>query len=284
MSLIVITDSGADIAADTHAALRVVPLSIRLDGISYADGVDLTHDQFYNLLKESNDFPQTSQVVPYAFSEVLDEVCAQGHEVLIITLSSKLSGTYESALIATEGRVGVAVVDSLSATIGQRVLVEEALHYCDAGKTLAEVQAHLEEIKHRIRVVALLDTLEYLKRGGRIPATAQMIGELLSIKPVLGVLNGKAELLGKARGLKHAQNVLFKQVAQDGIDFSLPFAVGCTQGGEVLVEAYINDAESLWSGHIAREEIPVYSVGATIGSHVGPGALAVAFFAEDSEK
>lgn len=285
MAVRIITDSASDItredvAAAGNPALTVLPLSITFGDITYEDGVNLSHQRFYELLVEGDDLPMTGQVNPYAFEQAIGEARAAGDEVIVITLSGKLSGTNASANTAAASfDGGVYVVDSKNVTVGERVLVDYALRLVGEGLSAVDIATALEQAREDIYVVGLLDTLEYLRRGGRIPASAAALGKLLSIKPVITIEDGAVELLGKARGSKNGRNLLTQQVeAAGGIDFAMPIALGYAGLDDALLRKYIEDSRHIWEDHIALEDLPVHSVGATIGTHVGPGAIALAFF------
>lgn len=280
MPVRIITDSGSDILSGEHEGLVVLPLSIMFGTTTYADGVDLSHERFYELLVEEDDLPKTGQVNPFAFSQAFEEAYEAGDEVVCITLSSKLSGTYQSALTAaSEAKVVVRVVDSLSVCVGERVLVEYALRLAAAGKSAVEIAEELEHVRGNVCVVGLLDTLEYLKRGGRISAAAAGVGALLSIKPVITIDDGEVKVLGKARGSKNGRNLLSEQVEKaGGIDFSMPVALGYAGLSDKLLRKYIADSRAIWEPGFPDGQLPVHTVGATIGTHVGPGAIALAFF------
>lgn len=285
MAVRIITDSASDItrediAAAGNPALTVLPLSISFGNDTYEDGVNLSHQRFYELLVEGDDLPMTGQVNPYAFEQAIGEARAAGDEVIVITLSGKLSGTNASANTAAASfDGGVYVVDSKNVTVGERVLVDYALRLVGEGLSAADIATALEQAREDIYVVGLLDTLEYLRRGGRIPASAAALGKLLSIKPVITIEDGAVELLGKARGSKNGRNLLTQQVeAAGGIDFAMPIALGYAGLDDALLRKYIEDSRHIWEDHIALEDLPVHSVGATIGTHVGPGAIALAFF------
>lgn len=285
MAVRIITDSASDItrkdvAAAGNPALTVLPLSITFGNTTYEDGVNLSHQRFYELLVEGDDLPMTGQVNPYAFEQAIGEARAAGDEVIVITLSGKLSGTNASANTAAASfDSGVYVVDSKNVTVGERVLVDYALRLVGEGLSAVDIATALEQAREDIYVVGLLDTLEYLRRGGRIPASAAALGKLLSIKPVITIEDGAVELLGKARGSKNGRNLLTQQVeAAGGIDFAMPIALGYAGLDDALLRKYIEDSRHIWEDHIALEDLPVHSVGATIGTHVGPGAIALAFF------
>lgn len=280
MSVRIITDSGSDILPDEYPGLVVLPLSICFGEKVYADGVDLTHRRFYELLVEEEELPKTGQVNPYTFSQAFEEAYAAGDEVVCITLSSKLSGTNQSALTAASGaKTVVRVVDSMSVCVGERILVELALRLAAEGRTAVQIADELSAARGRVSVVALLDTLEYLRRGGRISATAAGVGTLLSIKPVITIDDGLVKVLGRARGSKNGRNLLSEQVEKaGGIDFGMPLALGYAGLSDKLLRKYIEDSREIWAPGFPDGELPVHTVGATIGTHVGPGAIALAFF------
>ncbi|MDO4428845.1 MAG: DegV family protein [Atopobiaceae bacterium] len=278
MPVRIITDSGFDIPGQSDPRLTVLPLGITFGETTYADGVDLTNERFFELLIESDELPKTSQATPYQYAQVFDRVRAAGEEAVVITLSSALSGTYQSAVTAAADYPEVHVVDGKNATIGQGVLVLYALRLVDEGLGAAEIAQRVEEAVGRVRLLALLDTLEYLKRGGRIPKSVGTIGELLSIKPVVGVEDGEVVMLGKARGSKNGRNQLHQQVEKYGVDLTMPILLGYTGLSQTVLHKYLDDNRAIWEDKVAEEDLPICSVGATIGTHVGPGAIALAFF------
>lgn len=195
----------------------------------------------------------------------------------MITISSKLSDTYQSAMIAAAGCSSVYVVDSENASVGCGILVGLALRYLRDGMTASAIAEKLQEDKKKIVVIALLDTLEYLKRGGRISKAAAFAGGLLNIKPVISIADGEIQLLGKARGSKMGNNLLAQQIQKvGGIDFTKPVLLGYTGLSDVLLQKYIEDSSYLWSASL--DAVRYVSIGSVIGAHAGPGAIAVAFF------
>lgn len=285
MAVRIITDSASDITPEDieaagSPALTVLPLSVTFGSDTYADSVDLTHRRFYELLVECDDLPKTGQVNPYAFEGAIREAREAGEESVVITVSGKLSGTYESAVSAASAfDSGVYVVDSRNVCVGERVLVDYALRLVGEGLPATDIAAALEQVRDDILVVGLLDTLEYLRRGGRVPAAAATVGQLLSIKPVISVEDGEVVVLGKARGSKNGRNLLTQQIEKSGgIDFSMPIALGYAGLDDGLLRKYIEDSRAIWEGNMHADTLPVHSVGATIGTHVGPGAIALAFF------
>ena len=278
MKVRIITDSGCDIIPPYRQFVTVLPLTITFGMDSFLDGADLSHHEFYEKLIEGDALPTTSQISPAQFEDAFRQSVNAGESVVAVVLSSKLSGTWQSACIAAEEFPGrVFVVDSENVTLGERILVERAVELADQGMEAESIAARLEKEKKDIRLVALLDTLEYLKRGGRISSSIAMVGGLLSIKPVVAVQDGEVILLGKARGSKNGNNLLVQLIQKtSGVDFSRPYRLGYTGLDDSLLQKYIADSRSLWEGH--TDNLPVGTVGGAIGTHVGPGAVAVAFF------
>ena len=280
MSVRIITDSASDMSPVEHPTLRVLPLSVTFGTDVYMDGVDIDHQRFYEMLVERDELPKTGQVNPYAFSQAIAEAREAGDEAVIITVGAKLSGTNQSARTALAEAPGgdVFVVDSNNVTLGERVLVEYALRLVDEGRGAAEIAAAVEAVRDRVVVIGLLETLEYLVRGGRLSAAAGAVGTLLNVKPVVAAEDGLIVQLGKARGSKNGRNLLNQKVEKaGGVDFSMPLALGYTGLSDAVLKKYIEDSAALWAGH-TEGELPVHTIGATIGTHVGPGAVAVAFF------
>ncbi len=281
MAVKILVDSASDIDLEEAKALGVelIPMKITFEDGDYSDGVDLSHEKFFEKLIESAELPRTSLINEYRFTEAFTELTADGSEVVAIMLSSKLSGTYKNAMKAAGAFKGkVWVVDSLSASAGERLLVECALRLREAGKSAEEIASELNSQKHRILILAVLDTLLYLKKGGRISALTAFAGTMLSVKPVIGVIGGEVKLVGKAMGSKKSNNLLNKLVQEKGIDFEMPHCVIWSGLDDSLMKKYVADSAALWQDSIS--EVPSYMIGSTIGTHIGPGAVGVAFFAK----
>ena len=217
----IIVDSTADLIPEIKARVSTVPLTVHFGQEEYIDGVTIDNKTFYEKLIESDVLPTTSQATPDAFIKEFEKARQAGESAVVITLASKFSGTYQSAMIAAADYENIYVVDGTSAAMGTGILVELAFRLLDAGMTAEETAQALEEEKKKIVVVALVDTLEYLKQGGRISKTAAFAGGLLNIKPVLSVIDGEIHLLGKARGSKMGNNLLVQEIDKaGGIDFS----------------------------------------------------------------
>lgn len=282
MAVKLLVDSASDIDLSEAKELGAELLSMRItfeDG-EYLDGVDLSRTRFFEKLIESAELPRTSQINPFEFEQAFEKLTADGSEVVAITISSKLSGTYKSALQAAEKFGGrVRVVDSLNASTGERLLFLRAVQLQGEGKTAEEIAAELDSCKHRIFLLAVLDTLVYLRKGGRISSLTAFAGEMLSIKPVIGIVDGEVKMAGKALGSKKSNNLLTKLIKEKGVDFSMPFGVMWSGADDAMLKKYIEDSRILWADY--TRSLPAYMIGSTIGAHIGPGAIGVAFFSEN---
>ena len=277
MNVELIVDSTVDVPERVRSRLTVVPLTIHFGQEEFLDGVTMDRHRFYERMVESDVLPTTSQVSPAAFDQELRRVRDSGSAAVVLTISSKLSGTYQSACIAAADYDNVYVVDSGTAAIGTGILAEYALTCIDRGMDAAALVRELTEKREDVCVLALVDTLEYLKRGGRISKTAAFAGGILNIKPVLSVIDGEIHLLGKARGSKMGNNLLIREIDKaGGIDFSRPILLGYSGISDALLQKYITDSRYIWEGNVP--EVRYTTVGSVIGTHAGPGAVVVAFF------
>ena len=285
MSVRLISDSACDISQSEAKNLNitVLPLKTLIDGVEYLDGVTITPQEFYDKLETCRELPTTSQLSPAEFDDVFRPAVDSGDEVVVITISGKLSGTAQSAAIAAAEHPGkIWIVDSESVTIGQRILVMYAIRLRDEGLSAREIAEQLDRIKSRVCLLARVDTLEYLVRGGRLSKTAGIAGTVLNIKPVLSVEDGEVRVVGKARGSRQSNNMLTQFIQKKGgVDFSLPVMLAYSGTDDALLKGYIDNSRALWEGHL--DSLPVTMIGSTISTHAGPGAIAVAFFADRRE-
>ncbi len=278
MAVKIVLDSTTDLTAEYKSKFDIVPLTVHFGDEEYIDGVTITREEFYAKLIESDVMPTTSQATPDAFERVFRKHIENGDEVIAITIASKFSGTYQSACIAAEGFPGkVHVIDAKTAAIGTAILAEYALSLVESGKSADETVKLVEKKRDDIIIVAMIDTLEYLQRGGRISKTVAFAGGLLNIKPVVSVEDGEINILGKARGSKQGNNHLIKEIEKaGGVDFDMPVLLGYTGHDDYLLQKYVEDSSFLWEGNVP--ELRKECIGSVIGTHVGPGAVAVAFF------
>lgn len=273
----ILVDSTSDLMPEAKEKVHVVPLTVHFGQEEYIDGVTIDHKAFYEKLIETDVYPSTSQASPAAFAAEFEEAKEAGEAMVVITLSSKLSGTYQSAMIAAQDYENIYIVDSGSVAIGGGILVELALRLLDEGRSAREIFEELEEQKKKIVIVALVDTLEYLKRGGRVSKTVAFAGAVLNIKPVLSVIDGEIHMLGKARGSKMGNNLLVQEIEKSGgVDFKKPVLLGYTGLSDLMLKKYIEDSKYLWENAVS--EVRYTTIGSVIGTHAGPGAVAVAFF------
>lgn len=255
-----------------------MPIQVRLDEEEYFDGVDLLPKEFYEKLVSSKEMPQTSLINSYRWNEAFENSTKNGDEVVVITLSSKISGTYEAAVDASKNFNGkVVVVDSLNATLGERLLGLYALELAKQNLSANEIAEKLNEKKLKIKLYAVIDTLKYLKKGGRISATTAFFGEMLSIKPIISVIDGKVEVIGKAKGNKKGNQYLISKVDEvGGIDFDMPYGLLYSGNEKSNIEKFKAECEYLF----ANIKPNSFCLGCTIGTHIGPGAVGIAFFSK----
>ncbi len=277
----IITDSASDIPNNDSipANLSIMPLTIFFGEEEYLDGKTITNEEYYNKLTGGDILPKTSQVTPYDFEQEIQKAIDNGEKVIVITLSSGLSGTYQSACIAASNfDKDVAVIDSFMATVSEQILVKYALQLIEQGMEYDKIVETLENDKKKIKLVGPIDTLEYLKKGGRISAAAAVFGSALSIKPIITVIEGKVEVIAKARGRRNAIETTLKIVreSETGIDFDKPYAVGYSGNDKDMLNIFIESSKT--NGNINIENWPVVSIGSTIGTYTGPDSIIFGYF------
>lgn len=278
MSIRIVVDSTADMTEEIQKRLTIVPLNVSFGQESYIDGVTINHREFYEMLARSSTLPTTSQPSPEAFACVFEEAKKAGDELVVLTVSSGISGTYQSAVIAAQDYPeNVHIVDSKNVAVALGALAEYALELVDRGMSAKEIADELENAREDVVLLALLDTLENLKKGGRIPPVLAFAGGLLSLKPVLWMKDGKLEMLSKGRGTKQGYGLLLKEIdALGGVDFSKPFFTGYTGVSDALLERFLESSSALW----AQSDKPVRrtQLCSVVGTHAGPGAVVLGFF------
>ena len=277
----IITDSAADLEPREYEALGVtcIPLRVAFGAQEYQENVDLAKDRFYELLLSSGDFPKTSQAAPAVLEEIFEQVKEAGEEAVYITLSSALSGTWQTACMIREDvqYEGNYVFDGKNATGGQRMLVEYACRLRDAGKTGAQIVAGLEEIRDRIELYAVVNSLENLHKGGRISHAVYTLGNLAQIKPIISVDNdGRVSLPGKVMGMRKGMDFLCKRLAARKPDGAFPLYVMYTNNRAVGEQL----AQRLAANGCVVPDERIIQVGAAIGTHVGPDACGIVYVGE----
>ena len=276
----IVTDSAADFdrADYEHLNVTCIPLTVMFGDAEYRENENLDKDRFYQLVHETGLFPKTAQASPQYLMDIIEAAKAAGDDVVYISLSSELSGTYQNALMTCTlcDYDRVFVVDGRNATGGQRMIVEYAVKLRDEGKTAEEIVAGVESIRDRVVLYACMDTLEYLYRGGRISHTVYAIGSLAQIKPIITIdTEGKVEVPAKAMGMRKGMDYLCKRLEHQKPDPAFPVYAMYTenrQGGEAL-------AKKMSSMGVDVKDI--LNVGAAIGSHIGPDACGLVYIAAE---
>lgn len=273
----IITDSAADLTPQEQAqpGVVVVPMAITFeDGSSIEDDGQMTKDEFFRRLATDSKLPRTSQPSPAAFIEAYADAELAGDEVIVITVGQKLSGTFQCAtMAANDVDTPVYVIDSETATQGEAVLVREALRLRDNGLSASQIADALESFKKRIRIVAVVDSLKHLQKGGRVSAAVALVGGALGIKPVIALYESTVKLAGKGRGRPGALVALFKQLDElGGIDTNYPCTVLYSDE-----RAMANPVHHYLTQNLKLEGVRTCQIGATIGTHVGPRAAGIVF-------
>ncbi len=277
----IIVDSTCEASPDIlgHPAVTILPLSVVFGQTALRDGVDISHAEFWARLPQSDPLPTTSQAAPGDFAELLAKLVPGGNEVIILTISSKLSGTYSSAVVAAEAYLeAVSVVDSKSTSVGQGLLLQAALAMLDAGATRNEIVAKLEQMREQIRIVFVLETLEYLQKGGRIGKAQAFVGTLLKFKPLLGIVDGEVVPLtrvrSRAKALEAVQELLLAQVSARGPQVRMAVT-------QALVEEEARAVGQKLKAHLGAGDFFVSELGPVLGVHVGPGTIGIGVYPGD---
>lgn len=277
----IIVDSTCDIPKQIvkENNIKVLPISVEINGKDYLDGVDLTNENFYSLIKEKGVFPKTAQINPSVFEEAFSEELEKGNEIICITLSSKLSGTYNSACIAKDmlDSDKIHIIDSQMASGGIMMVVLKVLEAINKKKEIDKILKIAENTINSIDIIVYLDTLEMLKRGGRIPKTIGNIGQILNIKPMLSIKDGELISLEKVKGKKKALRKVYDYINLSNID---------TEDVVIIAHSCINETldpyiELLREAGVKDENCIKIMFGAGIGTHVGENAVALIFISKE---
>ena len=271
----ILLDTSSDYTVEEVQAkgMDLVPLHITLGEADYRDAYDLSKDKFYELLTSNEEFPKTSQPTPQDLVDVFEEAEKNNDELICILLSSRISGTFQSATLAKSivDYDKIHLIDSLSATHGIRLLAEHAQNLVNEGKTAEEIVAELEVLKTKIKILAVVDTLEYLCKGGRVSRTTAAIGEMAKVKPMITVNEGEVAVIGKSLGKNKAIGSLLKALGECEVDHRFPMYSVSTLGTE---NCEVLENRLAAEGYETKERL---QIGATIGTHVGPGVFGIIF-------
>ena len=273
----ILADSTCDIGLEEAARLGVIiaPMSILFGDEVYRQDVDLSTADFYKKLNESKTQPTSSQLTPYDLEQIYRKAAADGSEVVAIHLSSALSGTYQSAVLASREVTGVYPVDSQSATLGAALLVRIAVQLRDLGKSAVEIAEQIAALSERVRLFAYIPTLKYLVRSGRLSAAAGVVGNVLNVYPLVSVQDGTVKSIGKTRGEKAARKEIARLTAAEGIDKQYGVVFGHAIATDELAE--LKDSLSELTKDCEASDC---EIGCVIGVHTGPGAVGIAFIAQ----
>lgn len=272
------SSSDYDVKEAKEKGIEHVSIPITIGEKTFYDDGSVTKDEFYQMTQESEEFPKTSQPSPQEFVEVFEKVKEAGDELICVLLSSGLSGTVQSAALAKDmvDYDNIYIVDSLTATYAIKVLVDYGMELRDNGKTAQEIADILDEMKSRVKIYAVLDTLENLYRGGRLSKLEAGIGSLAKIKPLITITeDGKIGVKAKSIGKKKALNDIEKLITSENIDESFPIYSLYSLGTEN------NEA---FTGQLNEQGVEFtdrFQIGPTIGTHIGPGAYGIIFVRKD---
>jgi DegV family protein with EDD domain len=277
MSIKIITDSTSDISQKqaSELGITVLPLRVIFAEGEYSDGIDLLNEDFYKKLVQAEKLPTTSQLTPDQYLPYFEEAKKNKDTIIVITVSSKLSGTYQSAVIAKDicDYDDIHIIDSLTVTLGLQILVRIANDMLVKGYPAKDIVEEIEITKHKIRIFALVESLEYLKKGGRLSGVGALAGTILNIKPIIEVVNGEVGVAGKARGMTSAYSKLMKLIeSSGGIDFSKYYCVGFS-GTNDNMNQFLEYAGST----LEIEKRLISPIGSVVGTHAGPGVCGIAF-------
>lgn len=277
MAIRFLTDSTSDILPQEAARrdIDVVPLKVLFGDSVYRDGLDLDHPGFYRMLAQCDQFPTTSQPTPDDFLPAFERAKANGDQLICLLLASSLSGTCQSAFIARElcGWEHIHIIDSTQTAIGLRLLLDLGCRLRDEGCSAREIADELEQAKGKVRLMAIVDTLEYLHKGGRLPGAVTVVGSLLKVKPIIALRDGAISVVGKGVGVKGSLSSLLRLMEDLPLrDDRIPVCYGFT-GDDALCRQLVERSEETFGPHSHQ----VQSIGTVIGAHAGPNAAAVAY-------
>jgi len=280
MSIRIISDSTCDITPKDQEQMniRVIPLTVNFGNDSYRDGIDISNEEFFDKLEHSKTLPTTSSVAPQAFIDAFQEALDAGDEVVGVFISGDISGTYQAACIARDilesGSERIHLVDSRNTTLGLALLVFEAAKNRDAGMPAAEIATHISSLTPKVRLMALMSTLKYLHKGGRLSLASSVIGEAIGIKPLASVVEGKVAAIGKARGFPASFKMILQKAMDELPDIKYGYAFGSACAPETLEKLI----------EFLKEPLQITewfscNIGSIVGTHSGKGAIGFAYIA-----
>ena len=282
MAIKIMTDSAADytMAEIEKRKIGIFPMTVTFGTESFLDGVELTKDMFYERLIDGEYFPQTAQPSPASFLDAFEEAKENKDDLIVILIASVLSGTYQTAMMAKEMAEydNIYIVDSKSASLGMRFIVDNAVRMRDKGLSAPEIVKKIEALRSRVTLFAGLDTLEYLYKGGRISRSAASIGKLANLKPIITLgQEGNVEMCGKQIGNRHVCKAIVQMMEKKPIDYDYPIYViySYDKKNSALL------AHSLQKNEMLGEEVKFREIGSTIGTHIGPNAYGIVYICRE---
>lgn len=279
MAVKIITDSTCDIEMSLQETLGIdiLPLTVHFGEQEYHDGIDISKQEFYNKLRTSKQTPTTSQVTPEAFERLFQQYGQEGHDIIVITIASELSGTYQSANIAKETIQSerIHLVDSETTTMGLAWLIYEAIAMRDQGMKTEAIVERLEMLKKKVVIYAMIENLEFLKKGGRLSTVSATVGTLLNLKPIIQIKDGVVQVVQKVRGTKKAYKWMLGKSLEDKVDVAKHVFFGHTDAPGKLESFMITAKE-----HLKTTATRTVEIGITVGTHGGPGCIGIGFVSD----
>lgn len=272
----ILTDSSCDLSMERCAELDVemLPITVNFGEDSYRANLDISNAEFYEKLAAASELPKTAQITPAFFEKIFKGYQESGDEVVCLFISSKMSGTLQSATVAKDilGATNIYLPDTLNVTFALGLLVEEAVKMRDKGQSAAEIVENIQSLIPRVRLWAMIDDLKYLKMGGRLSATSALVASILGICPIITLQDGLVEVVGKARGKKAAFKFIEGLIAKNEISADYGVSLGHANVPEALdnFEDYLEDA-------LKKRELYRMDIGSIVGTHTGPGAVGLAY-------
>lgn len=281
MGVKIITDSSCDMTQEEarEKGIRIIPLRYRLGDEEFLDGITISNQEFYERLERDKILPKTSQITPFMYEEEFRKPVEEGDDVVYISISSGVSGCYQSACVAASSFEGhVFVFDSQHFCISLKCLVDYAIRLRDEGKSAKEIYEALPGALERVRIIALFDTLEYAQKGGRVSKAVEVVGGALKLKLLISIKDGGVEFIRPLRGTKRGFSAMVKYVAEHGgFDHSMPYCAGYTGTSDEKIHKFLKKhGEELG----LDDSLLIEHVGTTVGTYAGPGAIAIGYFAE----
>ena len=276
MAIRIITDSSCDLKCSTELGIDIIPMIVTFGQEEYLDGRDMDATRFYELLRQTEELPKTTQLTPHQFEEIIRPYVEAGDSVIVMPISSELSGTYVNACIAANDfpESAVAVIDTLATTFSLGLLVRIAAKMRDDGVPFEELVNKINDIKSRIKLFAVVGDLKYLRMGGRLSSAGAVVGSILGVKPIITLKDGKVHNIDKVRGMRAGYQCVIEHTKKHEIDIEYPVTFGHSDLPEAMQELMTAAAD------LEYKDVYTSNIGPIVGTHTGPGATGIAFVAK----